>query len=74
MFEYLMLGDVHARKYSKTSARTCSILEKFEFDTTLLTGTPAGVGPVKDGDVLEGELLVKEKSLVHFKFPVIQRK
>ena len=38
-----------------------------------MTGTPAGVGPVKDGDVLEGELLVKEKSLVHFKFPVIQR-
>ena len=39
----------------------------------ILTGTPAGVGPVKEGDILEGELLVKEKSLVHFKFPVIQR-
>ena len=31
-----MLGDVRARKYSKTSARTRSILEKFAFDTTLL--------------------------------------
>ena len=36
MFDYLMLGDVRARKYSKTSARTRSILEKFAFDTTLL--------------------------------------
>ena len=36
MFEYLMLGDVRARKYSKTGARTCSILEKFAFDTTLI--------------------------------------
>ena len=35
MFEYLMLGDVRARKYSKTGARTRSILEKFAFDTTL---------------------------------------
>ena len=30
-----MLGDVRARKYSKTGARTRSILEKFAFDTTL---------------------------------------
>ena len=37
MFEYLMLGDVRARKYSKTRARTRSILEKFAFDTTLKT-------------------------------------
>ena len=35
MFEYLMLGDVRARKYSKTGARTRSILKKFEFNTTL---------------------------------------
>ena len=35
MFEYLMLDDVRAWKYSKTGARTCSILEKFAFDTTL---------------------------------------
>ena len=35
MFEYLMLGDVRARKYSKTGARTRSILKKFVFDTTL---------------------------------------
>ena len=35
MFEYLMLGDVCAQKYSKTGARTRSILEKFAFDTTL---------------------------------------
>ena len=35
MFEYLMLGDFRARKYSKTGARTCSRLEKFAFDTTL---------------------------------------
>ena len=35
MFEYLMLGDVRARKYLKIGARTCSILEKFVFDTTL---------------------------------------
>ena len=35
MFEYLMLGDVRAQKYSKTGARTHSILEKFAFDTTL---------------------------------------
>ena len=31
-----MLGDVLAPKYSKTCARTCSILKKFAFDTTLL--------------------------------------
>jgi len=36
----------------------------------ILTGTPAGVGPVKDGDVIEGEI----PGIVHFKFPVIQRK
>ena len=30
-----MLGDAHARKYSKNGARTHSILEKFAFDTTL---------------------------------------
>ena len=36
MFEYLMLGDVRARKYSKTGARTHSILKKFAFDTTLM--------------------------------------
>ena len=35
----------------------------------ILTGTPAGVGPVKHGDVLEGEI----PGIVHFKFPVIQR-
>ena len=35
MFEYLMLGDVLARKYTKTSAHTRSILERFAFDTTL---------------------------------------
>merc|ERR1712223_1609701 len=35
----------------------------------ILTGTPAGVGPVKDGDVIEGEI----PGIVHFKFPVIQR-
>ena len=34
MFEYLMLGDVHAQKYSKTGACTSSILEKIAFDTT----------------------------------------
>ena len=34
MFKYLMLGDVRARKYSKTDARTRSILEKFAFDTS----------------------------------------
>ena len=32
-----MLGDVRARKYSKTGARTRSILGKFTFDTTLFT-------------------------------------
>ena len=31
-----MLGDVFARKYSKTGAHTCWILEKFAFDTTLI--------------------------------------
>ena len=36
MLEYLMLGNVHAWKYSKTGARTRSILKKFAFDTTLL--------------------------------------
>ena len=30
-----MLGDVLARKYSKTGTCACSILEKFAFDTTL---------------------------------------
>ena len=35
MFEYLMLGDVRAQKYSKTGARTYSILEKFVFDAAL---------------------------------------
>ena len=38
-----MLGDVRARKYSKTGARTRSILEKFVFDTTLFSlGTLGG--------------------------------
>jgi acylpyruvate hydrolase len=36
----------------------------------ILTGTPAGVGPVKDGDIIEGEI----PGIVHFKFPVVQRK
>ena len=36
MFKYLKLGDVRAQKYSKTGAHTCSILEKFAFDTTLI--------------------------------------
>ena len=31
-----MLGDVRAQKYSKTGARTRSILEKFALDTTLI--------------------------------------
>ena len=47
MFKYLMFGDVRARKYSKTAARTRSILEKFEFDTTLIfctRGAPTGNG------------------------------
>merc|ERR1712241_687015 len=35
----------------------------------VLTGTPAGVGPVQDGDVIEGEI----SGIVHFKFPVVQR-
>ena len=35
MFKYLMLGDVRAQKYSKTGARTRSILKKFVFDTTV---------------------------------------
>merc|ERR1711935_928024 len=35
----------------------------------VLTGTPAGVGPVKDGDIIEGEI----SGIVHFKFPVVQR-
>ena len=30
-----MLGDACAQKYSKTGARTRSILENFAFDTTL---------------------------------------
>ena len=32
-----MLGDVRARKYSKTRARTRSILEKFAHNTTLIS-------------------------------------
>ena len=47
MFEYLMLGDVRARKYSKTGARTRSILEKFAFDTTLPLEGNTGVILVK---------------------------
>ena len=35
----------------------------------ILTGTPSGVGPVIDGDVIEGEI----PGVVHFKFPVKQR-
>ena len=35
----------------------------------VLTGTPAGVGPVQDGDIIEGEI----PGIVHFKFPVVQR-
>ena len=35
-----MLGDVRARKYSKTGARTRSILENFAFDTTLKPSHP----------------------------------
>ena len=36
MYEYLILSDVHARKYSKTDVHTRSILEKFAFDKTLM--------------------------------------
>ena len=32
-----MFGDVRARKCSKIGARTCSILEKIAFDTTLIS-------------------------------------
>ena len=35
-----MLGNVRARKYSKTGARARSILEKFAFDTTLFIINP----------------------------------
>ena len=35
-----MLCDVHARKYSKTGARTRSTLEKFVLDTTLVRREP----------------------------------
>ncbi len=35
----------------------------------ILTGTPAGVGPVIKGDVIEGEI----PGVVNFKFPVVQR-
>ena len=33
----------------------------------VLTGTPAGVGTVQDGDMIEGEI----SGIVHFKFPVV---
>ena len=62
MFEYLMLGDVRARKYSKTGARTHSILEKFAFDTTLHEG-PMGISwrPYPDDPGLqEGMVLSNE--------------
>lgn len=36
----------------------------------ILTGTPAGVGPVKDGDVIKGEI----PGLAQFSFDVVQRK
>ena len=42
------------------------LIEIFSFN---FLGTPAGVGPVKDGDIIEGEI----SGIVHFKFPVVQR-
>ena len=36
----------------------------------ILTGTPAGVGPCKEGDVIEGEI----PGITHFKFPIVKRK
>jgi acylpyruvate hydrolase len=36
----------------------------------ILTGTPAGVGPVKTGDLIEAELFENEKILSKIKFTV----
>ncbi len=36
----------------------------------ILMGTPAGVGPVREGDLLEAEI----PGVVDIKFPVTQRK
>jgi acylpyruvate hydrolase len=40
----------------------------------ILTGTPAGVGPVKAGQTLVGRLLSNKQIISTFAFPVIDRK
>ena len=40
----------------------------------ILTGTPAGVGPVKNGDLIEAELFENEKILSKIKFTVGENK
>ncbi len=40
-----------------------------EAGDVILTGTPAGVGSVKSGDIIEGEI----PNVVSMSFPVIQR-
>ena len=55
-----MLGDFRDRKYSKTGARTRSILEKFAFDTTRSV--------LSDSNYVNFKFCVAEKIMTKFIF------
>ena len=66
-----MFIPVHA--INPDYCRFCSYISQYftlEEGDLILTGTPAGVGPVHSGDVIEGEI----PGLVKISFPVVQRK
>jgi acylpyruvate hydrolase len=53
-----------------------STIMKLEAGDVLLTGTPAGVGPIRPGDIVTAGLRPAgaEKDLVNIKFDVVERK
>jgi len=67
------------RQKENTNKLICPIPDMIEYISQyftleegdlILTGTPAGVGPCKEGDVIEGEI----PGITHFKFPIVKRK
>ena len=67
------------RQKENTNKLICPIPDMIEYISQyftleegdlILTGTPAGVGPCKEGDTIEGEI----PGITHFKFPIVKRK
>ncbi|CAG8688529.1 2923_t:CDS:2, partial [Dentiscutata heterogama] len=50
-----------------------SSIMRLEKGDLILTGTPAGVGPIFAGDVITAGLNVGDKTLSQIEFPVVQR-